>query len=194
MKADLTLLSDDKDKHCIGLAKLDECDLDLDLELRADKCYSLSIVGQKCVKDYTVELRSRHTKALSSEGTKFLGSYVTNSRKSTVALTSSTLLQRFNNSLKILDSRHIHGEYKLWIYQNYLAPSFHFYLAVNPTTSISIKKMEALSTKMIKRWLKLPRNAILYHLDVLKVPQASKSSRRPRSRSWLPSSNLQIHC
>ena len=92
---DLTLLSADKDKHRTGLAKLDECALDLDLELRADKCYSLSIVCLKCVKDYTVELRSGHTKALSSEGTKFLGSYVTNSQKSTVALASSTLLQRF---------------------------------------------------------------------------------------------------
>ena len=59
---DMTLLSADKDKHRIGLAKLDECALDLDLDLRANKCYSLSIVGQKCVKDYTVELHFGHTK------------------------------------------------------------------------------------------------------------------------------------
>ena len=44
---------------------------------------------------------------------------------------------------------------------------------VNSTTSSSVHKMEALATKALKKWMKLPRNAtqaILYHPDVLNVP------------------------
>ena len=97
------------------------------------------------------------------------------SAKQTSAISSTTVRSKFESALRALGPRPIRGEYKLWVYQYYLAPSFHFYLAVNPTSSTLIKQMEAMATKAIKKWLKLPRNAtqaILYHPKVLNVPKA----------------------
>ncbi len=98
----LALISSDKEEHHTALKQLDDHALDLDLELRADKCYSLSIVSRKCVTDYTITLRSGH-KALSSAGTKFLGSFVADTWKSTLSGASSALVQSFNSLPETLD-------------------------------------------------------------------------------------------
>ncbi len=150
-----------------------------------------SLVTCRGVKGFTVALHSGNTTALSSTGTKFLGSLVADSWKSTLTLASSTLLQRFSSSLKLLDSRPVPEESTSYGSTNISPSSFHFHLAVNLTTT-SIKKMEAASTKLIKKWWKLPRNAtqaILYHPDVLKVPRG-----RLKSRSWLPFFSSLIRC
>ena len=121
-------------------------------------------------------MRSGTTKPISAEGTKFLGRYIADTNKSTFTSASSSLLSKFNASLQALDSRPIRGEYKPWIYQNYLAPSFHYHLAVNPSTTKVIKNLEASSTRLIKKWLNLPKSAtqaILYHPDVLNIPQVN---------------------
>ena len=173
---DLTIISANKNKHSSELMRLDECASELDLEIRADKCYSFSIVGYKKDKTYCVPLRSGTTKPISAVGTKFLGRYIADTNKSTFTSASSSLLSKFNAFLQALDSRPIRGEYKLWIYQNYLAPSFHYHLAVNPSTSKVIKNLEASSTRLIKKWLNLPKSAtqaILYHPDVLNIPQVN---------------------
>ena len=94
--------------------------------------------------------------------------------KATCSQSSTTFVSTFCTALQALDARPIRGEYKLWIYQHYLAPSTHFYLAVNSTSANAIIKAEASATKALKRWLKLPRNATpatLYHPGVLGVPQ-----------------------
>ena len=88
---DLTFISSDKDQHRTGLSKLDKHAFDLDLELRADKCVSMSIIGQKQVKKYTVTLLSGETKAISSEGTKFLVKFIGDPWKSTKVLASLSL-------------------------------------------------------------------------------------------------------
>ena len=170
---DLTIISANKNKHGSELMRLDRCASEIDLEIRADKCYSLSIVGHKQDKTYCVSLRSGTTKPISAEGTKFLGRYIADTNKSTFTSASSSLLSKFNVLLQALDSR---GEYKLWIYQNYLAPSFHYHLAVNPSTTKVIKNLEASSTRLIKKWLNHPKSAtqaILYHPDVLNIPQVN---------------------
>ena len=72
-----------------------------------------------------------------------------------------------------LDQTMIRGEYKVWVYKRYLVPSLHFKLAVNPISSSSIKKANALATKCIKSWLGLCRSttvAVLHHPSVLNIP------------------------
>ena len=172
---DLTIINIDQQSHKETLAKVDSCCSDLDLQVRADKCVTLSFDGNKIDKRFKVNVASGDTQSISTTGTKFLGCYIAASTRQTSALSSTTLRSRFESSLLALESRPIRGEYKLWIYQHYLAPSFHFYLTVNPTSSMSIKKLEAMATKSIKKWLKLRRNAtqaILYHPKVLNVPKA----------------------
>ena len=75
-----------------------------------------------------------------------------------------------------LNKRPIREEYKLWIYKHYLAPSLNFHLAINVISQSKLSKLEAFATKMIKKWLNLPRcatRAILYHTKVLNCPQLS---------------------
>ena len=45
------------------------------------------------------------------------------------------------------------------IYHHYLAPSFHYFLAVNQTSTARIQKLEAVATRKMKKWLNLPENA-----------------------------------
>ena len=106
---DLTIISIDKDKHRDALQHLDFCALDLDLEIRADKCYSLLISSGKCTRGYNVALHSGHTQDLSSSsvGTKFLGRVVAGTERLTKSLASSNLSRKFNSSLNLLDSRPI---------------------------------------------------------------------------------------
>ena len=75
-----------------------------------------------------------------------------------------------------LAAKHIRGEFEVWIYHYYLAPSFHYFLAVNQTITTRIQNLEAVSTRKMKRWLSLLRNAtqvLLYHLEVMKISQLS---------------------
>ena len=114
------------------------------------------------------------TRNISESGVRFLGKLLMGAPKATCSQSSTTFVSTFCTALQALDVRPIRGEYKLWIYQHYLAPSTHIYLAVNPTSANSIIKAEASATRALKRWLKLPRNATratLYHPGVLGVPQ-----------------------
>ena len=64
----------------------------------------------------------------------------------------------------------------MWIYRQYLAPSLNFFLAINAITKHVLTIMEAMATKMLNKWLNLPRNAtsaILYHPSLLNCPQVS---------------------
>ena len=155
---DLAIINIDQQSHMETLRKVDSCCLDLDLQIRADKCVTYSFNGHKVDKRFKISLSSGDTQNISTSGTKFLGRYIAASAKQTSAISSTTVRSKFESALRALRSKPIHGEYKHWVYQYYLAPSFHFYLAVNTTSSTSIKQMEAMATKAIKKWLKLPRN------------------------------------
>jgi len=134
---------------------------------------SLSFDGSKLDKSFIVPLQDGNTRNISA---RFLGSILMGTPRSTNSSSSNTLITTFRASLQTLNARPICGEYKLWIYQHYFAPSTHFYLAVNSTSDNAIKKIEACATKALKKWLKLARNATqatLYHPEVLDVPHFS---------------------
>ena len=161
--------------HQKALSRIDTCCLDLDLHLRPDKYITLSFSGKRFDKKDHVSLHNGSTSNVSKQPAKFLGRYIDSSRSSSL-LTSKSRVFNFKAALSKVDRRPIRGEYKMWIYRNYLAPSINFHLAVDAISRSSLHKMEALATKMLKRWLGLPRSAtkaILYHPHVLKCPQVS---------------------
>ena len=83
---------------------------------------------------------------------------------------------QFQSALSNLNKCPVRGEYKVWVYHHYIAPSFHFHLAVNVLVQSTLKKLEALATKKLKNWLNLPRNAtraILYQPKVLNCLQVT---------------------
>jgi len=52
------------------------------------------------------------------------------------------------------------GEYKLWIYRNYILSLLHFHLSVDAVTPTAISKMEALVTRYLKKWLQFWEYAV----------------------------------
>ena len=113
------------------------------------------------------------TKCIKSNPTKFLGQIVSMSNNTTCQLSASALSSTINDSLQRINNSPIRGDYKIWIYRNYLVPSIFFQLSVNKYTKSFISKLQAKITKFLKSWLHLPRSStlsILYHPDVLKLP------------------------
>ena len=171
---DLTVISSDKHSHKQAHSEINEKCTGLDLHIRSDKCVSLSFDGRKFDQNFKVALNEGTTRNISESGVRFLGRLLMGAPKATCSRSSTTFVSTFCTALQALDARPIRGEYKLWIYQHYLAPSTHFYLAVNSTSANAIIKAEASATKALKRWLKLQKNATratLYHPGVLGVPQ-----------------------
>ena len=84
--------------------------------------------------------------------------------------------------LSATDSLPIRGEYKLWIYRNYIISLLRFRLCVDAITNHTIKKLESTVTRYLKKWLQLPRNAtrvILYYPGIC-CPSVSHVSREAK--------------
>ena len=159
----------------MSLLRIDQCCSEIDLHLRPDKCISLIFTGKRFDKKTTVKLKTGNTCNISEKPSRMLGKIFASSG-STSTPPCTQLLAKFKSSITQLDKRPIRGEYKLWIYRHYLAPSLNFFLAINTITKHVLTKMEAMATKMLKKWLNLPRNAtkaILYHPSLLNCPQVS---------------------
>ena len=134
---DLTLISSDKEDHRNALSGIDLCASDLDLAIRADKCYTLSLKGLKQDNKLSVSLVSGKATPISKAGTKFLGKYIACIPKSIATLCNDSISSKSSYGKKI-DAKHIRGEFKVWMYHHYLAPSFHYFLAVNQTSTTRI--------------------------------------------------------
>ena len=77
------------------------------------------------------------------------------------------------SAMQRLNDRPIRGEFKVWIWKNYLAHSLCFMLMVDPVKESVLVKIQKNVTKYIKRWLNLPRCcnlATIFHPDVLNLP------------------------
>ena len=174
---DLTIISSKLNDHQTALLQIDSCCSDLDLHLKPDKCITLSFSGKKFDSRAVVKLKQGLTINASQQPAKLLGRFISTNRSSS-SRPSTTLCSKFKAALSNLNKRPIRGEYKVWVYHHYLAPSIHFHLAVNVFAQTTLKKLEALATKMHRKWLNLPRNAtrsraILYHPKVLNCPQVT---------------------
>ena len=170
---DLTVISRSLSSHQNLLeTTVTKCN-DLDLHLRLDKCVSILYNGKKLLDDSSVQLPSGRTSSIRTAPTKFLGGYIGHSRSVTTQSASSRLLKTASNALGEIDKQPIRGEYKCWILKHYLAPSLHFYLAIDDIPEETIKRLQTRVNKIVKKWLNLPRSATLatvYHPSVLAMP------------------------
>ena len=170
---DLTIISSSSTDHAQALKVISDSCRDLDLKLKPPKCVSLVFDGKKMVKSASFYVGSGSSRNITSGPTKFLGQLQTSSKKFNTYESSKKFIATFHQKLEALDKAQVRGEYKLWIYKRYLVPSFQFILAVDPISERAIKKMQAASLKMIKRWLNLPRcfaTSALHHPNVIDIP------------------------
>ena len=170
---DLTVLSQRLCEHQEALMKIDSCCTDLDLELRPDKCVTISYNGTEMVQDATIKLSKGSTRNITSGSTKFLGHLLGESLQVSRHAGSEKIRKKVKEALRLIEQRPVRGEYKVWIYKNYLAPSLFFLLAVDAIPESTIKSLQNSATRFIKKWLNLPRcatPAAIFHPEVLNLP------------------------
>ena len=104
------------------------------------------------------------------------------SLSATKAVANRKVLSFLTELLSATDLLPIRGEYKLWIYRNYIISLLRFRLCVDAITNHTIKKLESTVTRYLKKWLQLPRNAtrvILYYPGIC-CPSVSLVSREAK--------------
>ena len=68
------------------------------------------------------------------------------------------MVDRLTDLLSATDTLHIRGEYKLWIYRNYILSLLRFHLSVDAVTPTAISKMESMVTRYLKKGSNKTRN------------------------------------
>ena len=115
------------------------------------------------------------------------------------------MINRLTDLLTETDLLPIRGEYKLWIYRNYIISLLRFHLRVDAVSSWIISRLESIATRFLKKWLRLPRSAsrvILYYPGVC-CPSITHVFREAKlsllscvsvtSDPWLQELGLQLH-
>ena len=109
----------------------------------------------------------------------FLGKSLEVSLSATKRAASKKMCDVLSRLLSTTDLLPIRGEYKLWLYRNYIVSLLRFHLSVDSVTTGAITKMENIATRLLKKWLNLPRSAtraVLYYPGVCcpSISQVSK--------------------
>ena len=152
---DVTLISSDFDAHVTVLQSVDQRAGDLDLCFKPVKCVSYLYDGSKCLQK-GIPLSKGVTRSITEGGTKFLGKLINVSLSATKRAANKRMVDRLKELISVTDSLNIRGEYKLWIYRNYVLSLLRFHLAVDAVTPTAISKMESIATRYLKKWLHLP--------------------------------------
>jgi len=80
------------------------------------------------------------------------------------------MIAHLTHLLTCTDTLPIRGEYKLWIYRNYIISLLRFHLCVDAVSSGTISKLESIATCFLTKWLKLPHSALYYTTKEFTVP------------------------
>jgi len=116
---DATLISDSLETHISVLQQVDQKAGDLDLSFKPSKCVSYLFDGYSHRKE-GIQLSRGFTRSISEGGTKFLGKSLEVSLSATKAAANKKLMDTLSHLLSAVDMLPICGEYKLWLYRNYI--------------------------------------------------------------------------
>ena len=92
------------------------------------------------------------------------------------------MILHLSQLLSAADSLSIRGEYKLWIYRNYILSLLWFHLCVDAVSPSAISKMESMATRYLKKWLQLPRSStrVMHYYPGVCCPSISTISREAK--------------
>jgi hypothetical protein len=126
---------------------------------------TLLIIRLLIIKNVKYRLQNGETRNICDSPTKFLGHTVAATTLATKSAASKSLYDHMTPALNNIESRPIRGEMETWIVPNYLIPSMQFQLAANLIYKGIILKLKNNISKLVKKWLRLPKNAIrvLFH-------------------------------
>jgi len=138
---------------------------DLDLTFQPSKCISYLFDGHYHSRE-GIQLSGGSTRPITDGGTKFLGKSIDVSLSATKTAAKKKIIDKLTYVLSTVNTLPIRGEYKLWVYQNYIVSLLRFHLSVDAISKGAITELENLTTRYFKKWLGLPRCAtcaILYY-------------------------------
>ena len=178
---DATLISDCLETHTRVLQTIDQRAKDLDLSFKPVKCVSHLFDGRHHMQQ-GIQLSGGSTRLITGGGTMFLGKSLEVSLSATKRAASKKMCDVLSRLLSTTDLLPIRGEYKLWLYRNYIVSLLRFHLSVDSVTTGAIIKMENIATRHLKKWLNLPRSAtraVLYYPGVCcpSISQVSKQAK-----------------
>ena len=107
-----------------------------------------------------------------------MGKLIDVSLSATKKAANKRIVTRLTELLTATDALSIRGEYKLWIYRNYILSLLRFHLSIDAVTQSTI----SMTTRHLEKWLHLPRSAtrvILYYSGVC-CPSVSYISREAK--------------
>ena len=145
----VTLISCDAEVHKSVLQTMDQKASDLDLTFKPSKCVSFVFDGSK-VMPHGLPLSKGSTRPITEGHTKFLGKLIDVTLSATKKAASKNMVHRLTDLLNATDSLQIRGEYKLWIYRNFIISLLRFHLCVDAISSSSIAKLESIATRFLK--------------------------------------------
>jgi len=154
--------------HTKVLQLVDQRATDLDLSFKPLKCVSYLFDGSHHDRQ-GVELSGGITRSIAEGGTKCLGKLLEVSISATKTAANKKMCCLLFHFLSATDLLLIRGEYKLWLYCNYIVSLLCFNLSVDAVTKGAITKIENMITCYLKKWLSLPRSAtcaLLYYPGV----------------------------
>ena len=137
---------------------IDQRAKDLDLSFKPVKCVSHLFDGRHHMQQ-GIQLSGGSTRLITGGGTMFLGKSLEVSLSATKKAASKKMCDVLSRLLSTTDLLPIRGEYKLWLYRNYIVSLLRFHLSVDSVTTGAITKMENIATRHLKKWLNLPRSA-----------------------------------
>lgn len=160
---DFNLITRHKNRHQRLIKMIHNCAKTMNLKLKPSKCRSLSISsGKSSAVSFYIENDVIST--LDQEPHKFLGSTITFSGKQKDVL--STVKDHFAIKLKLIDDLLVRGEYKIKMYRDYLQPACRFLLTVHELTISSLKSLDALCNRYLKKWSGIAHSANPHILHV----------------------------
>ena len=94
-------------------------------------------------------------------------------------------------ALENIDNSLVRDEYKVRVFVEYTLPSLRYILTVHSLTDTQLHSLDAVQTKFLKTWLKLPQNgatpAIIYSNSGLKIHKISELYLEARTLSYASS-------
>ena len=154
------MISQSAADHQLTLTDIDDKCQEIGLQIRPDKCVSIVLQGKVLNRTFVLH-NNNTTKSIKDAPSKFLGQTIASSNSAARLISSKRLSKDLTDSMERLDAIPIRGDYKIWIYRYYVIPAIFFQLAVNNITATTISKFQAIATRFLKKWLRLPRCATL---------------------------------
>ena len=105
--------------------------------------------------DVRIAFSKSSTRNIASGSTKFLGHPLGKSLQASCQAAFERIRKRVQDALKLVDQRPVRGEYKVWIFKNYLAPSLFFLLAIDAIPESVTKSLQSSATRFNKKCLNL---------------------------------------